>query len=66
VQNVDVIGILQEVQSLGEITIKKGADAGKQKAKRNVSLVDKTGRMVSLTLCVPFLPCVHVMLGILL
>ncbi len=52
-QNVDVIGVLQEVQSLGEITIRKGPDAGKQKSKRNVSLVDKSGRLVSLTLYVP-------------
>lgn len=49
-QAVDVMGIVQEVQALGEITIKKGADAGKQKNKRNVSLADKSGRLVVLTL----------------
>jgi len=49
-KNVDVMGVVSEVSALGEITIKNGADAGKQKNKRNISIADKSGKMVSLTL----------------
>jgi replication factor A1 len=49
-KNVDVVGVVTEVQELGEITIKQGRDAGKQKAKRNVSIADNSGMQISLTL----------------
>ena len=41
---------MTEVFPITEITIKNGADAGKQKSKRNVSLVDESGKQISLTL----------------
>lgn len=49
-KTVDVIGIVSEVQALGEIQIKNGPDAGKMKAKRNIAVADQSGKMVSLTL----------------
>jgi hypothetical protein len=47
---VDVIGVVLEVFPISEITIKNGADSGKQKSKRNVTLADESGKQISLTL----------------
>eukprot|EP00290_Baffinella_frigidus_P012994 CAMPEP_0180158682 /NCGR_PEP_ID=MMETSP0986-20121125/27051_1 /TAXON_ID=697907 /ORGANISM="non described non described, Strain CCMP2293" /LENGTH=428 /DNA_ID=CAMNT_0022108577 /DNA_START=13 /DNA_END=1295 /DNA_ORIENTATION=+ len=49
-KNVDVIGVVTEVMEMGEITIKTGRDAGKQKPKRNISIADKSGKQITLTL----------------
>ena len=46
----DVIGVVLEVSPVSEITIKNGADTGKQKPKRNVTLADESGKQISLTL----------------
>jgi hypothetical protein len=47
---VDVVGVVLEVFPSAEITIKNGADAGKSKSKRNVTLADQSGKQISLTL----------------
>ena len=40
----------EQVQELGEITIKTGRAAGTQKSKRNISIADKSGKSIVLTL----------------
>ena len=40
----------EQVQEMGEITIKTGRAAGTQKSKRNISIADKSGKSIVLTL----------------
>jgi len=45
-KNCDVIGVVQEVGSKGEIQLKKGGS----KEKRNITVVDQSGKQVGITL----------------
>jgi len=47
---VDIVAVIEAAQPESSITVKSGANAGKQIAKRDVSLVDQSGKMVSCTL----------------
>eukprot|EP00286_Rhodomonas_abbreviata_P019133 CAMPEP_0181311156 /NCGR_PEP_ID=MMETSP1101-20121128/12979_1 /TAXON_ID=46948 /ORGANISM="Rhodomonas abbreviata, Strain Caron Lab Isolate" /LENGTH=436 /DNA_ID=CAMNT_0023417853 /DNA_START=23 /DNA_END=1333 /DNA_ORIENTATION=- len=47
---IDVLAIVQEAYPLGSVTVKSGANAGNQIAKRDVMLVDQGNKTIKLTL----------------
>ncbi len=46
----DLIAVVEHVASTASVTVKSGANAGKQIPKRNITLVDSSERTVELTL----------------